>query len=300
MAHRTARYILAAAFAGAIAVVLVWMTGRPAQVTVDFLNVGQGDAMLIRSGSQEFLIDGGPDRSVLAELGRAMPFFDRTIEYAALTHAHADHVRGLVAVLERYRVKKLFLTSAAARESEAAGLISAARAAGTKIIEMAAGDAVRLVHAELSVLWPPPGGPPDDLDSVDAANDGSLIMRLEAFCDSAAPGQTCPAVMFTGDASAAVERRLVDGGRRLRAQALKVGHHGSGTSTSPAWLAAVSPSMAVIEVGQNGYGHPSFALLRRLEARRLDIRRTDLDGGIRAVLTAGGIELIQPRFSRPR
>jgi beta-lactamase superfamily II metal-dependent hydrolase len=129
-----------------------------------------------------------------------------------------------------------------------------------------------------------------------------LVVRLSAFCAGppAAEPFGCPAVMFAGDASVEVERRLLAGGSRLSAQVLKVGHHGSNHSTSSAWLAAVSPAAAVIEVGKNAYGHPSFALLRRLLARGIRVWRTDLDGGIRAVLTGQGVKLSRPWFGRVR
>jgi competence protein ComEC len=295
------RRLSTAMIAAAAVVAVIWFTARPPQVTVDFLDVGQGDAMLIRSGGEEVLIDGGPDRSVLSELGRTMPFFDRSIEYVVLTHPHADHIRGLLAVLERYRVGRLILTSAAAGAGETAPLLRAARAAGVRITEAGAGDVVRLTNAELDVLWPLPGRPPPSRRAGDSeVNDDSLVIRLTAFCDHPADGAapSCPGVMFAGDASAGVERELIGGGRTLRAQVLKVGHHGSNYSTSSAWLATVSPSTAVIEVGENGYGHPSFALLRRLQASRVDVRRTDLDGGIRAILTAQGVRWSRPLSSR--
>jgi beta-lactamase superfamily II metal-dependent hydrolase len=106
--------------------------------------------------------------------------------------------------------------------------------------------------------------------------------------------------MFAGDASIEIERLLMAGGSSLGARVLKVGHHGSSRSTSSGWLAAVSPSDAVIEVGKNSYGHPSFAVLRRLQARSISVWRTDFDGGVRAVMTSQGVRLSRPWFGGVR
>ena len=297
MINMNKRYLVAAVAASAVAAgcLAAYHFTRPPALTVDFLPVGQGDSELISWGREQMLIDGGPDRTVLARLGADMPFFDRDIEYVVATHQHADHITGLFAVLEHYHVGKLILPAALKDAPEFAPLEAKAAAAGTEIVEAGQGDMIGFGPASFEVLWPPrtgwrPAGPPR---SDEAVNDTSLVMRL------AWPGAgTGGAVLFAADTGAAVEQRLIASGRPLAAAVLKVGHHGSAGSTTGAWLDAVRPKDAVIEVGRNNYGHPAYAALRRLEAAGVRVWRTDKDGDIRAVLDPGsGFRVFSRLFS---
>lgn len=244
---------------------------RPAPaITVDFLDVGQGDAILVRSGRQQMLVDGGPDRQVLSELGRAMPFFDRTIELVVLTHPHADHYRGLAAVFERYRVEKILVSDDRGPEEYADFLRGVGREA--PVIQTRAGDRLIIGQAVAEVLWP-------ERAAAHAAdpNETSVVMALSAF------GR--PAALLTGDATTGVENALLEKKKILPTPILKVGHHGSTYSSSPEFLAAVRPAHAVISVGKNRYGHPSPAALLRLKAAGAVVWRTDRDGAVRATFT---------------
>jgi len=260
---------------------------RPELPTLRFFAVGQGDAALMSSGRVQVLIDGGPDRMILSKLGRSLPFFDRNIEYVILTHAHADHAGGLVEVLKRYRVGRLILAGPGTPTPEFGAFRAAAVAAGIPVTAVAAGRVIRAGEAfEFKVLAPPAAGGSGNAD----LNDSSIVLSAAVFCPDRKAGRTaCGSVMFTGDAPAGMERRLLAAGADLRADILKVGHHGSRRSTSAAFLAAVSPSLAVVSVGRNSYGHPDPSVLRRLAAAGARILRTDRDGDVLAVFRPDAI-----------
>lgn len=235
-------------------------------------DVGQGDAILVQCGRHQLLVDAGPDAGVLAKLGRAMPLFDRDIDAVVITHPHADHDGGLAPVLRRYRVGRLF-TSGYAEPAARREVDDDAAAAGLEPTPLLAGDAIAVGGCGAAdVLWPAPG--------VAAAakhpHEAMVVLRVHAPSASSRA-----AVLLMGDADQGVERALMDGGAPLAADVLKVGHHGSRTSSSGPFLDAVRPSSAVVSCGRrNRYGHPHAATLLRLAARGVAVRRTDRDGDV--------------------
>ena len=237
---------------------------------VDFMDVGQGDAIFIETPSgAQILIDGGPEGSaLLSALGRRMPFWDRSLDLVVLTHPDDDHLTGLIPALERYDVEALMLrqldlpsglldTWNAVVAQEDATLIK-----GEVGAHIAVSDGV-----SLDVLHPGPG--PLDANQRQTNND-SIVLRL-VYRDVV--------VLLTGDIEADVERRLVGSGTDLRSTVLKVPHHGSKTSSCRDFLDAVAPQVAVISVGaDNDFGHPSGEVLERLEGAH--IYRTDENGTV--------------------
>jgi competence protein ComEC len=260
---------------GAAAVILAGLAiaGLPdGRLHVTFLDVGQGDAIFITTPrGQQILVDGGPGPSaVLAQMGSAMPFWDRSLDVVVNTHPDDDHLAGLLAVLERYQVGQVILPDVgtgtplyAAWQKALAGegaIVTQARAG----MRLALGDGV-----EVEVLHP--GAVP----AGDTANDHSVVLKLT-------DGRV--SFLLTGDIQAGVEQELVESGRPLAASVLKVAHHGSITSSTPAWLAAVNPQVAVISVGaDNRFGHPSPEVLQRYAAAGIPVLRTDQVGGIEFV-----------------
>lgn len=249
---------------------------------VDVFDIGQGDAMLITTPSGEhILVDGGPDASVIAKLSRRLGFFDRTIDLIIATHPQADHITGLLSALDRFTVKRVMLTTIRNETPEY-------RALREKIVEkgVALSDSADVPRVDfgdtrgvsLDVLWP------DRSYSgrlVDDPNIVSTIFRLTY-------GET--RFLFTGDAGAEIEQQLLEDEVDLRADVLKVGHHGSDTSTTQAFLDAVTPSVAAISVGRNNrFGHPSRRVLRRLERAHVATYRTDVHGDIR--ITSDGKQI---------
>ncbi len=263
-----------------IAVVLVWAaaaTTPDSRLHVFFLDVGQGDAILIRTPSQrQILIDGGPSpEAITNELGPRLPFWDRTIDLVVLTHPHDDHIAGLVEVLRRYQVRQV-LESGMEHDSPAydewlkliedKGIERTIARAGLRI-EL--GDGVRLdvLHPQADMLQ----GTSSDIDN------NSMVLRLVY-------GQV--SFLFTADIHQEAERFLVGEGAELQSGVLKVPHHGSDTSSSAQFLEAVEPQLAVISVGaDNRFGHPHDDTVARL-AQRVGAE------GIYCTDEKGAIELI--------
>jgi competence protein ComEC len=213
---------------------------------VHFLDVGQGDAIFIESPTGvQVLVDGGPDASVLTELGHEISFFDRTIDMVVATHPDTDHVAGLSDVLARYQVAAVLRTENESDSPAATAFTAATQAEeGVTVTYARRGQTFDLGGgAVLEVLFPETN--PKDLES----NTSSIVMQLRY-------GET--EVMLTGDSPKNIEEYLVlTHGEHLESDILKAGHHGSRTSTSELFLAEVNPEYAVISAEKNSrYGHP--------------------------------------------
>ncbi|MFH1382459.1 MAG: DNA internalization-related competence protein ComEC/Rec2 [Chloroflexota bacterium] len=239
---------------------------------VGFLDVGQGDAILIQRGSQQVLIDGGPSPQAIGlELGKRMPFWDRTIELVVLTHPHPDHLAGLVEVLKRYKVRQVLypdLAYSSPLYDEWLDLIEQS-AIPCSIIEE--GQQINLKETIIEVLGPDQALLTDNGSDI---NSKSVVLRLEADKVS---------FLLTGDIVKETELGLIGRRADLASTVLKVAHHGSSGSTGTEFLAVVNPEVAVISVGSgNPFGHPTNAALDRLRTKLApsNIYRTDENGTI--------------------
>lgn len=241
------------------------MRHKESHTEVVFLDVGQGDAILIQEGSIQILIDGGGDgRLLLARLGRYVPFWDRTLEAVIATHPDRDHIGGFPDLLRAYRVEAVLANGQAADSDTYRAFEAGARAETERVYAAAKGVELELPSgAKLSFeypLWPLPEG------ADGPTNDGSIVSRFVFGGTS---------FLLTGDLSSE-ERHLAD----TPASVLKVAHHGSNSSTSAGFLQMIRPREAVISVGNNTYGHPHPDVLARLEAAGTRVRRTDREGSI--------------------
>jgi competence protein ComEC len=241
------------------------------RLRVSFLDVGQGDAILIQKGSQQVLVDGGPSPQALnLALGKEMPFWDRTIELVVLTHPHADHLTGLVEVLRRYRVDKALypdVDDGSPLYGEWLRLVGE----DTQATIARAGEEIDLGDGVIIEVLNPQTPPLVATDS-DADNNG-VVLRLTNGRVS---------FLLTADIQREGEIGLLASQAELGSTVLKVAHHGSKTSTTPEFLAEVSPVAAVISVGENSFGHPSGEVIGRLaeELGEDNIYRTDEIGTI--------------------
>lgn len=246
---------------------------------VIFLNIGQGDAILIRdSQSRNILIDGGPDRNIIYHLDQYIPFYDREIDLMVSTHADSDHLTGLVEVLWRYRVKKIL--------DNGLKSFSPAGEEWDKLIREK-NVAQQTVDAPLSLVWDEQTvlefiWPQQDIIKSSESDDNfaSLVFKLKHGENS---------FLFTGDATKEVEESLIDAGYNLSADVLKVGHHGSKYSSGLDFLKLVNPEHSVISVGENSFGHPSLRVLTNLKEIGTKILRTDEQGDV--VFLSDGEEL---------
>lgn len=239
---------------------------------VVFLSVGQGDAILISQGMNQIVIDGGRDgRRLLSRLGRHVPFYDRTIETLIPTHPDADHIGGLSALLERYRVETVLDTNARTDTKSAFLFYRDLEREGARSLPAIRGTTLALPKGgKLAVLYPYAPLPAD----VPETNEGSVVARFEF-------GET--SFLLTGDLPDE-EHFIPD---LAPATVLKAAHHGSRYSTSDTLLDQVRPREAIISVGENSYGHPHPDVLTRLLAHGAAIYRTDTDGDI--VYTCEGV-----------
>jgi len=225
---------------------------------VSFLDVGQGDAILIHQGNQQVLVDGGPSPQAIAlELGKEMPFWDRTIELVVLTHPSADHVTGLVEVLNRYKVKQV-LHPDLDFESDIYGEwlrlvkekdIKCTIAHAGQQIDLGRGVSIQVLNPQIPHLT----GTESDID-----NNG-MVLHISM-------GEV--SFLLTADIMWEAEFELITRRANLASTVLKVAHHGSDTSTTPEFLAVVNPQLAVISVGKdNRFGHPTPEVMERLKEK---------------------------------
>jgi competence protein ComEC len=256
----------------AVAAIFIWadVLVSDADFKITFFDIGQGDAVLIQKGDFEILIDGGPDSSILNKLGENLSFFDREIELVVLSHSDADHISGLVDVLRKYEVGMVLASFIQASNADYQVILQIISEKKIKTIQAQAGLRIFLDDENyIDVLYPF-----DDLTGQVVKNNNavSVVLRLVMIDET---------FLFTGDLERAQEYELVSRNINLVSNVLKVGHHGSKTSTSEQFLEAVGSGSAVISAGrENRYGHPHQEVIERLVNKGFEIFRTDLDGDI--------------------
>jgi competence protein ComEC len=249
---------------------------------VYFLDVGQGDAILLRTpGGRLILVDGGPDPLVLSSrLGEVLPFWQRRIDLVVSTHADQDHAGGLEGIVGRYQVTHIIESPVKGQGGSNPHWREQLSSAGARILTAAQGMRVNLGKGlHLDVLNPPAHALGED------GNQNSVVLRVTVG--------RCR-LLLAGDISAQVEQTLLEGGQPVQATLLKVAHHGAATSSSAPFLSAVGPQVAVIGVGKgNRFGHPSEEVLQRLSAIGCQVLRTDQQGTIELV-TDGRAYWVKP------
>lgn len=222
-----------------------------------FLDVGQGDSVYIEApNGKQVLVDGGPDSGVLESLADVMPAFDKSIDVVIATHADADHIGGLPSVIENYDVSLVL-------ENGYVGSTKTYKNFEDKIVEKnikkeIAKKGMHIILDEKENVYLDILFPDRDVSKL-KTNDGSIVARL-VYKDQS--------VMLTGDVTQYTENIILtnENNSDLKSTILKLGHHGSNTSSGIGWLKAVSPSVAVISAGLNNkYGHPHKDVLSRLD-----------------------------------
>jgi len=242
------------------------------EIIVAFLDVGQGDSILIRSRDHAVLIDGGdvnrqePVLTYLRQVGVSR------LDYVIATHPHSDHIGGLIAVLNRVDVGYVLMPGVIHTTTAFENFISVIEHNQIPTHAPVPGENFRAGIIDFTVLAPARGFAGSNL------NDASIVVRLDH-------GDT--SFLFTGDAEANNERAMLASGQDLRADVIKIGHHGSRTSTTEAFLDEVQPVAAVISLGRgNRFGHPHSEVLERLAYRGISVYRTDELGTV-AMATDG-------------
>jgi competence protein ComEC len=286
----------------AIAVMVLWperVVSSPGSLEVTALDVGQGDSIfIVGPDGATMLIDAGGPVGGVTEAAEATSRFDvgeevvspylwsrrfRRLDVIALSHAHSDHMGGMPAIMRNFRPKELWVSIDPNSDAYRALLVEAVQL-GVVVRHFYAGDHIAWGGTEVTVLAPENGYS----NAGEPVNDDSLVMRMQYGKAS---------VLLEGDAEAPSERAMLAHGRVAAVTLLKVGHHGSRTSTTQEFLDAVSPKDAVISVGLgNTFGHPRYEVIERIAEARIRLYRTDefglttfllgRDGGIHEVVGA--------------
>jgi beta-lactamase superfamily II metal-dependent hydrolase len=247
---------------------------------ISFLDVGQGDAIFVQAPSgAQLLIDGGKDQLVLSRLGKVMPFLDRSIDAVVATHPDADHVAGLADVLSTYSVSDFYYNSMKHDTPQVTNLEGAAAAKKLTPKSLRKGDIIML-DPEVSLHVLAPRSVPEGMET----NEASVVLKVVYKNVSA---------LLTGDAPSEVESRIVsEYGHQVESMVLKLGHHGSQTSSSDTFLGFVKPKYAIISRGcENDYGHPHKEVLDTLQRFSIPALDTCKEGTV--TFSSDGFTLVR-------
>lgn len=257
----------------AVFAIVIWHTVfqiSGGELRVYFFDVGQGDAIFIETPSgNQVLIDGGPNKSVVANLSRVMPFYDRSIDIVILTHPHNDHFAGLVDVFKHYDID-LFVESGIAGQSPVYQELR--RIIEGKSINKRTARAGERIMLDKN-LWLDIVAPIDSISQAENENPNEVMVVGRLVYDETS-------FLFTGDMEKTEEISLALSDLDLDSDILKVAHHGSRNSSTLLFLEKITPSIAVISSGPNYYGHPHKEALDRLAFVGANILRTDEKGTI--------------------
>lgn len=242
-------------------------------LTVHYLNVGQGDCTLITQGDHSMLIDAGANDQG-TKIQHYLDTLDiQTLDYVILTHPDADHIGSADVILYKYDCENILMPDMTADTKVYDDVMQTLKEKGYTSSSPTVGDSCSLGNASFTIL-----SPAGDYENT---NDNSIVIHLTHGDIS---------FLFTGDAEYEAESAMISSGQPIHADVLKVGHHGSSSSTSEAFLKAVNPFFAVISCGLgNDYGHPHRETLTLLEQAKIPVYRTDEQGTI--TVTSDGVSL---------
>ena len=268
--------VISLAFSALIMLSGLWLyvKNAPQKLEIDFFDVGQGDAALIKLPNKEtVLVDGGPDNLILKRLGATLPFYQREIDLIIISHFHDDHITGLIEVMERYKIGRIIYMKgeryAGTKDSPELWQAFIAKANEKKIDLLAVANQAEINYSPdcgLKIINPLSLGLKED-------DNNSLVFKLNCQTTSA---------LFTGDNSLKVEAALLKTAENWSAKILKASHHGSKSANSEEFIRAVKPSFLVISVGaKNKFGHPSPEIIDRAGKLDINIKRTDQAGTIK-------------------
>jgi competence protein ComEC len=275
----------------------VWRGWPDEQAKVIFCNVGQGDAVLIKKGTTQVLIDGGPGTKVMECLKKNMPPSDQAIELVVSTHPDADHLTGLISVLQEYRVHQIWVEDRVTKTKtffRFRQILIEKKKSGSIITPPKLGDVFQIApQMSLEVIFPFQPLENEAVFSADTTETQLLDITVQqqkqygaTNAGSIATKLTIGDVgfLFTGDLEAEQEIALINKRVLTRSNVLKAGHHGSKTSNLLPFLQEVQPETVVISVGKNNsYGHPQAQVLENFQKIGAHVHRTDKEGSIEVV-----------------
>lgn len=267
--------------------ILVWRTIIFAEssdnLEIYFLAVGQGDSeLVILPGGVKILIDGGPNNKILDDLATIFRQTDRYIDLVINSHPHPDHFIGLIDILKNYKVGAFIYNGRDGGIPAWQELLKTADKNKVPVVVLAADDKIHYQDNEFDIL-----SPDKNFINSDDLNDTSLVAFLKSQNSK---------TLFVGDIGVKPEKYLADK-FDIKADILKVGHHGSKYSSSQNFLAETSPQIVGIEVGKNTYGHPTKEALSRMALIGAQIYRTDTDGTIKILVAknSSGVQVFKEK-----
>jgi len=257
-------------------------SGQTDYLKVVFLDVGQGDAIYIEApNGKQVLIDGGPDAKLLSSLAEVMPFADRSIDMLIATHPDMDHIGGFPLLIDNYKITSIIENGTTSTSQISSGLEE--KILKNKINKIIARRGMHIILDEKKNIYIDILFPDRDVSKFES-NDASIVGKIVYGENS---------FMFTGDASLYTEN-LIEWNEKestLKSDVLKLGHHGSRTSSSILWLEKINPEVAIISAGLNNrYGHPHKELLDRLSTLHIPFLSTMKKGNI--IFESDGVKLI--------
>lgn len=279
-----------------------FVVSQDKKTKIVFCDVGQGDASYIRIKNQvDILVDAGPDKKVLTCLGKYMPFYDRKIELAILSHPQKDHFGGFLYLLDRYQIEKMLMSPL---DNPSQSFNKLKKKLSQKKISLyfpKAGTKIKILNDSLNFYWPTEEFiaknlllPPSYLNNDRRQNEQNILKVLGAsslddnnFSFVFSFEENNFRVIYTGDATPqvlnALDLSLVtrSSDNDTKTTILKIPHHGSKNGLTKKFLQLANPRIAVISVGKNNsYGHPAKEILEMLQASKIKIKRTDEEGNI--------------------
>ncbi len=249
------------------------------KMTVHYIDVGQGDSILIQVNNKNLLIDSGPSSNRKDLLNYLENLNIKKLDYIIATHPHEDHIGNMDTIIKRYNIGSFYSPKVITSSNTFESMISALVDKNLKINVLKNGvKGIDLgKNVEIQVF-----SPLENISS-DNLNDYSPIIKITFVNNS---------FLFTGDAEVSTESMVLSENNNLNCDILKVGHHGSSTSTSSNFLTSVNPSVAIIPVGKNNsYGHPTPEVLSLLNSYNIRTFRTDINGSIIAISDGNNINI---------
>ena len=239
------------------------------KLCISYLNVGQGDSILVTTPKgKHILIDGGPFSNLLEVLPSKLGYFNQTIDLIVLTHPHSDHLDGVLEVLRRYTVPAVLYSGIKSQGDEYKAFLEMIDGKNILVADPQQDIALES-DIYLNIVSPREDG---EFIPLENANESSLVFRLEY-------GNTH--ILFTGDMPADLENNVLLSGVNIASNVIKIAHHGSKYSSTAQFISAVSPAVGIISVGKNNrFKHPSFQTLTLLKGDNIQTYRTDEQGTI--------------------